>query len=252
MSRDAFAALTTANSRELIRDRKTAAANLLLPVFFLGLFLAISLLTDPGGDKGVMKFALPTATFFVLGSISFFGTVAPAVELRRRGTLRLLSTTPLRPSTFLLALAPIRLVIALLFIALAIVISGFFGLLEVERVPLIVAACLGGLALFVSLGFVLAARLDSADAANNVLTFVLILLLFLGGGITSLASLPDGLRVVFEWLPPSMMLDALRHAMTGADARHPAWLSLLVLLGASVLTTLLAVRLFRWDRASGG
>jgi ABC-2 type transport system permease protein len=252
MSSNAFASLTAANSRELVRDRKTATANLLLPVFFLGLFVAISLLIDPGGERGIMRFSLPTATFFVLGSISFFGTVVPAVELRRRGTLRLLSTTPLKPSTFLLALAPIRLAIALVFLAVAIAISQWFGLLQVERVPLIVAAFLGGLAFFVSLGFVLAARLDSAEAANNILTLVLILLLFLAGGLTSLDRLPDGVRVVMEWLPPSMMLDALRHAMAGADAHNPSWLSLLVLLGASVAMTLLAVRLFRWDRGGDG
>src|SRR5919197_5473883 len=137
MSRNTFASLTTANSRELVRDRKTAGANLLLPAFFIGLFVAISLLTDPDGDRGVMKFSLPTATFFVLGSISFFGTVVPAVELRRRGTLRLLSTTPLRPGTFLLALAPVRLAVALLFIAVTLVVSRWFGLLEAGPVPLI-------------------------------------------------------------------------------------------------------------------
>lgn len=247
-NRGAFASLSIATGRELIRDPKTASANVLLPIFFLVLFVVLALLVDPSGDKDVMEVALPTATFFVLGSIAFFGTVAPAVDLRRRGTLRLLSTTPLQPSTFLLSLAPVRLAIAAIFVAVALVVSAVSGLLSVGRVPLSVAACAAGLAFFVSAGFVLAARLQSADAANNLLSLVLMVALVLAGGIVPLADFPDGVRGVVEWLPPAMMFDALEQTMSGRDAAHPLAVELGLLLAESAVLTLLATRLFRWDR----
>jgi ABC-2 type transport system permease protein len=246
----ALTELSRAHSRELLRDKKTAAGSIGIPVFFLALFVAIPLLMGDDGEQTLLKRMLPMALFFVFGSLVFFGTVSPAVELRQRGTLRLLSSTPLKPSTFLLALAPARLLLAVGFVAVAAAVAAAFGALPVGRLPLLLAVSLAGLAFLLGLGFLLAARLETAESAGNLLSLVLVVLQFLAGGLVPLSTLPNAVGTVLGWLPPALLYDGLGYTLVGADAATPVWAGILVLLGAAALCGAAAVRSFRWDRAT--
>jgi ABC-2 type transport system permease protein len=243
-------ALSRAHSREMLRDRKTAAGAVGIPAVFLALFVAIAVVSDDSPDHDLLRRLLPMALFFVFGSLIFFGTVSPTVDLRSRGTLRLLSSTPLRPSTFLLALAPARLVLAASFIAVTAAVSAAFGLLPTGGLPSLVVTCACGVAFLLALGFLLAARLTGAETASNLLSLVLVVLLFLAGGLVPLSSLPASVADVLGWLPPALLYDGLASGLVGEPAVHPAWAGWAVLLLCAVLLGGLAVRSFRWDRAT--
>lgn len=242
--------LSQAHAREMLRDRKTAAGAVGIPAFFLALFVAISVLSDDSADHDLLRRLLPMALFFVFGSLIFFGTVSPTVELRARGTLRLLSSTPLRPSTFLLALAPARLVLAAVFIAVTALVSASFGLLPTGRLGILVVTSACGVAFLLALGFLLAARLTAAETASNLLSLVLVVLLFLAGGLVPLSSLPAAVADVLGWLPPALLYEGLASGLVDEPTTHPVWAGWAVLLGAAALLGGLAVRGFRWDRAT--
>ena len=246
----ALQAMTRAHAREMVRDRKTAAGSIGIPVFFLLLFVAMAALMDSGAEHTLMRRLLPLSLLFVFGSLIFFGTVSPAVELRQRGTLRLLSSTPLRPGTFLLALAPARLLLAVLFVAASAGVSAGFGLLPVGRLPVLVVTSLVGLAFLLALGFLLAARLSTAESAGNVLSLVLMVLAFLAGGLVPLSTLPGAVGRVLGWLPPALFYDGLSYGLVGGPARHPVAVGWAVVLVVAAVLGVAAVRTFRWNRAT--
>ncbi|NHD18342.1 MULTISPECIES: ABC transporter permease [unclassified Actinopolyspora] len=247
MTGSSFRTLALANARELIRDRKTAFAAIVMPLFFLVLFLAVGYFVNRSGEADAIRMLLPTALFFMLGSMSFFGTVSPAVDLRQRRTLRLLSTTPLRKIAFLGSLAPVRALVAMGYVALVVAFATAFGYVSPVRIPVLLVSAAAGVAFFLSLGFVLAAVLPSAEAANNTLSLVLVLMAFLGGGVLPLRSMPEGAQAVLGWLPPARLMETFRHSIAGLPAQHSPWSSWVIMLGASALLTMLATRVFSWD-----
>ncbi|SDK49274.1 ABC-2 type transport system permease protein [Actinopolyspora mzabensis] len=247
MTGNSFRTLALANARELVRDRKTAFAAIVMPLFFLVLFLAVGHFVNRSSESDAIRMLLPTALFFMLGSMAFFGTVSPTVDLRQRRTLRLLSTTPLRKITFLLSLVPVRALVALGYVVLVVAFATAFDYVTLAGIPVLLVSAVSGVAFFLSLGFVLAAVLPSAEAANNTLSLVLILMAFLGGAILPLRSMPQGVRDVLGWLPPARLVDTFRHTIAGFPAQFPAWSSWLLMLGFAAVLTALATRVFSWD-----
>lgn len=241
-------ALSRANARELWRDRRTAFATIVLPLFFLAILVGISLVTGDDVASSVGGI-LPVATVFGLGSVCFFGTVSPTVDLRQRGTLRLLGTTPLSRSTFLAALAPVRIMIAIVMIAVVAAIAGWAGALDISRLPLFLVSSALGVAFLLGIGFVLAGILPNVEAANNVLGLLLVVLVVMGGGMVPLEAFGPAAQSVLEWLPPARLVESLHATLTGATDSFGLATSWGVVAAGAVVTTLLAGATFRWDDA---
>jgi ABC-2 type transport system permease protein len=172
----------------------------------------------------------------------------PLVALRERGTLRLLSTTPVSRLTILLAQAPARLALALGHTAVIAAVSAVMGHLPVARLGSLLITCLAGLVLLVPIGFLLGSLLPTAEAASNALTFVLLGLLGPAGLFVPVDNLPSSARQTLGALPPGLLGAAIRHDLTGEPASQPAWLAWLVCAGTGAALTLLAARTFRWQR----
>lgn len=237
--------LALAHTRQLTRDRRAAMGVIGFPVLFLLLAVA-----GPIGSGEISRFQLPGALFTALAAIALYGTVLPAAELRRRGTLRLLSTTPLSRRTLLFSLAPVRLALAAAFIVLNCVVSAAAGYLQVQRLPALLLTSLVGLAFLLALGFVFAAVLTTAETAETVLTILVIAIIFIGDAVVPLRLLPAGLADVLQWLPPALITGALRWELVGTEAVHPEWLAWAISAGAALALGALAVRVFRWDDGS--
>lgn len=237
--------LALAHSRQLTRDRRAAMGVIGFPLLFLVLAMA-----GPIGSGEVSRFQLPGALFTALAAIALYGTVLPAAELRRRGTLRLLSTTPLTRRALLLSLAPVRLALAGCFVVLNCAVSYAAGYLQVQRLPALLLTSVVGLAFLLALGFVFAAVLTTAETAETILTVLVIAIIFVGDAVVPLQLLPAGLADVLQWLPPALITGALRWELVGMPPAHPEWLAWSVGAGAALLLGALAVRVFRWDDGS--
>jgi len=247
MNRRHLAAMSAASTRELLRDRKTFFYAGLMPFCMLGLFLGSAALlpAEAAGDR--IRFFLATGLFVALASVAFWGVAVPLVALRERGTLRLLSTTPVSRLTVLLAQTPTRLALAIAQAAVIAALSAGLGHLPTERLGSLLVTCLAGLALLTPIGFVLGALLPTAEAVSNTLTFLLLALLGSAGLFLPLDQMPGCVAETLGVLPPGLLGGTIQHDLTGVPAGHPAWLAWLAAVGTGLLLTLIAVRTFRWD-----
>ncbi|RNL83158.1 ABC transporter permease [Halostreptopolyspora alba] len=249
MTESPFRALARTNTREMLRDKTTLFGAIIMPVGFIALAVMLSavLPSEPGVDP--VSLFMPFGLTMTLGAIIFFGTVSPIVDLRRRGTLRVLGTTPLRRWTFLLALVPPRAVILLGALALTVVVTAALGSWPPERLASLVVTTVLGAAFMLAIGFLIAAFISTTEAASTILTMVLLAFVFAGGGILPLELLPEGVGDVLEWLPPALFTDALAASLTGAEPTHPVWLAWLVLVATTAVLGAVAGRVFRFDRS---
>lgn len=249
MTTTTFHQLSLVQSREMFRDVKTLFLSVLYPFVLMALFFGIGSLTpDSGGaGPGVQQMSIALGLFMAMGSVAFFGTAAPLVGMRERGTLRLLSTTPVRPAMILAAQLPGRLLVAAgqLFVIIAFGLG--IGYLDAGDIPMLLVSCLMGLAVFGSLGYLIGGRMPSLEATNQVTSFGLVLFMFTSGLIMPLASLPEMLRNVFQVLPTTYFADLLMHFSVGSAATHPPGLSLGVLAAYIAVFTVAALFTFRWD-----
>ncbi|MFE7295110.1 ABC transporter permease [Streptomyces sp. NPDC057579] len=203
---------------------------------------------DGGTPFDPIKVSLPAALLMALMSMSFFGTATPLIALRARGTLRLLGTTPLRRRTFVLAQAPVRLVLVAVQLVVLGVIAVALGFLPaVNAVRVLGTGFLGAVMLF-TFGYLVASRMRNAEVANGVLAILMPLVLFVSGLFLPLDLLPDVVRDISKALPTTYLVDALAHDLTGATSTYGITLDWLVLLAGAVIFGGLAARLFRWDQ----
>lgn len=242
--------LSAANLRELVREPFTAFFVMVFPFLFLGIFaLMASMENDHApGQVDAIAFGIPAVLVLAFASLSFFGTATTMITLRKQGTLRLLSTTPLRRMTFMMSHVPPRLAIALAQLIVIIAVAAATGVLQPHRLLPLVPSALLGLAMLFSLGFLIGGRLSSPEVANGLLAAVLPVLLIFGGVMVPLAVLPHAFHVVATINPLAYLGDALRHSLTGSQLLHPLWLDWLVLAGMTVVLTAGSVLTFRWDQ----
>ncbi len=245
-------AMSRASTLELWRDRKTLFYVALFPFCLLGMFLGMAAFMPDRPDRGLEleRFFLATGLLVALASVAFYGVAVPLVAWRERGTLRLLSTTPVSRLTIMLAQAPARLALAMAQTAVIAAIAAALGYLPVARIGSLFVTCLAALILLASLGFLLGSLLPTAEAATNTLTFALLAILALAGLFLPFERLPEAAGDILSVLPPGLIGNAIQHDLIGVPARQPAWVAWLAALGSAAVLALIATRTFRWDNDS--
>lgn len=224
--------LTAASLKMLVRDRAALVATVVFPVVFVLVFSLFDLTLlgegliatgsggpgEPGGPGGTgpsggldyFDFVLPGLLANGLLSFTVVGMAGSVARYRETRILRRMVATPLAPWTFLVAQVVARLVLAVGQVALLLGLGVALGA-EVVGDPLLllVLATLGNLS-FLALGFAVAGRVRSVDAANNLAGMVTAPLMFLSGMFFPLSSLPDAVARVGELLPITPLLTAMR------------------------------------------
>lgn len=195
-----------------------------------------------------LRFGLPAVLLLAFTSLVLFGTALPIISLRERGVLRLLGMTPLARSTFLLAQAPARLMIAGLQLGAMCTLAAVTGFLDLGAIASLLLTSVFGLAMLFSLGYLVAGVLRSAELATTVMGTLLPFALFLSGVFIPLRILPGGLQAVAPYVPLSYLGDALRQDLVGLPGEYSKLLSYSVMLGVSVVLTAVATATFRWDQ----
>jgi ABC-2 type transport system permease protein len=186
---------------------------------------------------GLIGFSILTSPMFSLVDISS--------TYRKEGIFRELSLTPLTRGEWLSA----RIVwYILLTLASAAIVIGFGAgvfsahvKLNLGLLPFLVV----GPFFFVSLGMLCGSVSKTPETAaliGNVLTFPM---MFLSGTFFTVSSFPPGLQTVARLLPLYYVIDGMNQVMLFSNTAR-ALTDLAIVLVASVVTFLLAVRLFRW------
>lgn len=180
--------------------------------------------------------------------MGLFSVTFAFVQLKRRGVLRRMLASPLRPSSFLVAQVITRLVVSMVQTALLLIVG--VVLLKVQfagsYVWLMLLALLGG-AVFLAMGFAVSGIARTEEVAAPVGNLVAMPQMFLSGVFFPREVIPAALRGVTDILPLSFLGDAMR--AVALDGATPLQLGHdLIGLGVWLLVSfVLAVRLFRWE-----
>ena len=199
-----------------------------------------------------IDFLLPGIMAFMLMNLSIAGSGFNVVEFRRRGILKRLFVTPIKPIDFVIAIVIARMVIVLgqlsiifsfaLFILDANIVGSIFNLYFVIML---------GVLMFLTLGFSLGSLAKSQESVGVMATIFIYPQLVLSGVFFPLESLPLFIQPFAEILPLSLVADAMRSiANDGLQLfdiiRNFIGIALWIVIGMIIST-----KLFVWKEVAG-
>lgn len=201
--------------------------------------------TEPGSRY--VDFLLPGMIGLNLMGSSMWGIGYNVVVQRKRRLLRRFAASPMRRSHFLLAYGFSRLAFLvaelvglLLFGALA------FGVVVQGSYFAMVVIAIIGSASFAGLSLLVAARIQSLEAANGWLNFIMLPMWLMSGSFFSYERFPEWLHPIVRALPLTALNDALRAVSSDGASLLSTWPQLLVLAAWGAVGFVLALRFFRW------
>lgn len=194
-----------------------------------------------------IDFLIPGLMAFMVMQLAIAGSGFNIVEWKRKGVLKRLFVTPLRPFDFMAGLIVSRLIIILIQISLLLLVAKLvFDIAIVGSWPLFYLFIIFGSILFLGLGFALGgiAKTQSAVAVfGNLFIFPQV---FLAGVFFSMESLPEWLRPVAQLLPLNFLSDALRQVANEGAGLSQLGIDVLGIVVWTVIGVLLATWLFKW------
>jgi ABC-type multidrug transport system permease subunit len=177
-----------------------------------------------------------------------WGAAFNIVNARQRKLLRRLAATPMRRRHYLLSFR----VSGLVFVPLQVlVLFGFarlaFGVvIQGSAIAALALALLGSWS-FAGIGLLCASRAQNTETANGLINLVTLPMMVFSGVFFSSSRFPDVLQPVIRILPLSAFNEALRHVVNDGASIFSQGFPIGVLVGWAVVSSILALRLFRWS-----
>ncbi len=229
---------------------RNRAMLLLLYLFPLGFFLMGSALMV-GVNPFFQDSVIPAMTIFALLAGCLLGLPDPIVSAREAGIFRSYKIHGVPPAAILLLPAGATVlhltVVAAIITAVAPLLFGA----PLPANPLVyLLVFLAAAAAHAGLGLLIAVVSASTRATVLWSQAVFLPSVLLGGLMMPAEMIPTGLATVAKLLPATHAMNAMRGLAYGEATTFSAWSSLLVLLIGAASATILAVRLFQWDRRS--
>ena len=202
-------------------------------------------------SQSYLDFLLPGLMAFTLMQLSIAGSGFNIVEFRRKGILKRLFVTPIKPRDFITAIVLARMTIILIQLTLLILFAVFA--LDVSIVGNFVSfyfIVILGTFIFLCLGFCLGSIAKTQQAVMAVGNLVIFPQIFLSGIFYPIESMPELMQPIAKLLPLSFVSTAMREiANNGASlvAIIPSLLGIAVWL---IIVFLLATRFFVWKEVA--
>ena len=201
---------------------------------------------EPGSRY--VDFLFPGVLGMNLMMSSLWGIGYTIVQARRWRLLKLLSATPMRRSHFLLSHVLSRLFFLVLEVAFLLSFGALaFGVALRGSVFALAAIAVLGAGSFAAMALVIAARLQSVEAANGWLNFIAMPMWLLSGTFFSYARFPEALHPLIRALPLTALNDALRAVVGGGASLVSTWPQLAVMAAWGLAGFALALWRFRWQ-----
>ena len=249
--------------RLLVDQAQTQQLSLILPLFEKALvtverelrgtepLFSLSVEDVKARSQSYFDFLIPGLLAFTLMQISISGSGFNLVEYRRKGILKRLFVTPLRPRDFILGLVLARLLLCLVQLSVLLGVAFLFrGFRITGNLGALYLVIVLGTVVFLSMGFCLGSIAKTQQAILAIGNLFIFPQMFLSGIFFPIDSLPDVVQPIAGLLPLSFVANALREISTNG-------LSLLELLPelAGIAAWLvigfgLATRLFVWKEVA--
>lgn len=195
-----------------------------------------------------VDFLIPGIVSLGIMQMSMFGVASVFVAWRERGVLRRLLATPVRPGTILSSQVITRLIISLLQTAIILTVGVlFFDINIAGSIPLIMLLGLLGGIIFLCLGFAVSGIGNSTNTVMALSNIIMMPQMFLSGVFFPREGLPEWLETITAYLPLTYLADAMRKVIIDGSGIAVIQYDILGLLVWSVITFILATRLFKWE-----
>ena len=179
---------------------------------------------------------------------AMWGAAFNIVQARQRKLLKRLAATPMRRGHYLMSYR----ISGLVFVPLQVVVLFVFA--RVTFGVTIEGSALAALGLsllaswsFAGLGMLCAARAENAETATGLINLVTLPMMVLSGVFFSSSRFPDILQPAIRLLPLSAFNEAMRHVVNDGASILSQGFPIAVLAGWTLVTSVLALRMFRWS-----
>jgi ABC-2 type transport system permease protein len=181
--------------------------------------------------------------------LAIFSVGFALVVDKKRGVLRRLMATPLRPSVFLASQVITRLIMATVQVLIMLGVAVFiFDVHPLGGILPLVLVSLFGAILFLTIGFALAGWAETENQVPAIAQLITLPQFFFSGVFFSKDAAPEVIRPITNLLPLTFLNDALREISVQGASLWDVRTQLLGLLVWTVIGFALAVRFFRFER----
>ncbi len=181
--------------------------------------------------------------------LAIFSVAFALVVDKRRGVLRRLMATPLRPATFLASQVVTRLIMATVQVLIMLGVAVFlFDVHPLGGILPLLLVSLFGAVLFLTIGFALAGWAETENQVPAIAQLITLPQFFFSGVFFSKEASPEVIRPVTNLLPLTFLNDALREISVQGATLWDVRTQLLGLLVWTIIGFALAVRFFRFER----
>jgi ABC-2 type transport system permease protein len=201
-----------------------------------------------GRDLTYIDFLVPGIIAMSIMQMGIFGVAFSFVSLKKRGILRRLSVTPIRPNDFIIGQILMRLLVVLMQISLLVAVGVVFLDLHFTGsvLDMFVTGVLGAF-VFLSAGFAIAGISKSEDQVAPIANIVAMPMILLSGVFFSRSGLPGIVHTVTDLLPLTFLADGLRAIAIDGATLSDIVPALTGLAAWCIVSCVVAIYLFRWE-----
>jgi len=202
-------------------------------------------------DKSLkaIQYFTPGLLGWALASGAAFGAAITLVSWRKDKLLRRLRLAPISTGAVVAARIGIAVAIGLVQMAafLGIATLPYFGLKLTAAWWMIIPLVICGILAFMSIGLLVGAFAKTQQAATSIANLIILPMAFLGGAFLPLDFAPNWVKDASYVMPLRYLVTAMQDVMARGESATSALPAIGLLLGFTVVVTLIAVRAFRWD-----
>ncbi len=196
-----------------------------------------------------IEFFTPGLLGWAVSIGAVFNSALTLVNWRAKGVLLRLRLTPAPVAEILVARVAVSLAIALLQTALFLAVgAGLFHLHLAANWWMAFPLVMVGTLAFLSIGLLVGSIARTVESASALANLIVVPMAFVSGAFFPLDQAPAWLRLLSKLLPLSHLLRALTDEMIRGRSPAATLPDVGILLGFAVVFTLVATRLFRWDK----
>lgn len=223
--------LTLAFLKIFYRNRRALFFVILLPaaIYIALSFLNLEQIIQINYPVSYRAFLLPGIIAFALMQVGIYTAPYALIDYRTAGVLKRLSITPLSGVKFLASHILARYILALIQSTVLLAFGFWFSHMPMRpQLLLLPLLILLGNTIFLNIGHLIASSASGYEEAAPYTSATGLLLVFLGDVFFPIKNLPEGLRVLADYLPLKPLSALFRFVFFGANAAH-LWQNLLVL-----------------------
>jgi imidazolonepropionase-like amidohydrolase/ABC-type multidrug transport system permease subunit len=241
----AYRALIALDLKLALRQRSVIFFNYLFPLVFFFVF-AQAFHAERGSAMTIV-----IAMVIIIGILGngLFGAGIRAVQEREANILRRYKVTPISPVPLLVASTLTGWILFMPYMLLLFTLAHFaYGMpWPVNLGPVLILATFG-ITGFRAIGLILAAVANSMAESQILVQLVYLPMLFLSGATFPTSIFPPWLLLVTQFLPATYLVTGVQSMLLRREALAQNWLSILALLGTTIIGLFLAYKLFRWEK----